>query len=445
MPTSPRILIVDDDRTIREALAVAFRDAGYDGRTASGIDEARSRLAEFDFDAVLLDIRLKDGDGLRFLEELQRDAPRLPVIMATAYGDSERTIHAMKTGAFEYVTKPFDLDALLASVARATQLPPAARPGSDEATTSFVGSSPSMLEVWKAIGRAAKSRTPVLITGETGVGKELVARALHAHGGRSDSPFVVVNVAALPPLLIESELFGHEKGAFTGATARREGRFELAANGTLFLDEIGDLDASLQTKLLRVLEDGGYERVGGTVRLEARARVIAATARPVVPGTAGATLREDLYYRLGVVRIHVPPLRDRRDDIPMLVESFLKRMPGVRRAVSEAAMQSLVEHSWPGNVRQLLHVLENACLMSSAEVLDRDDLDIDDSSTPAPGEVLGADDLDLRRNLERLERELILRALQIAAGNRAHAARLLGIRRALLYARMQQLQIDKVD
>jgi DNA-binding NtrC family response regulator len=299
-----------------------------------------------------------------------------------------------------------------------------------------------MLEVWKAIGRVAPSRIPVLITGETGVGKELVARAIHAHSERRDGPFLAVNIAALAPLLIESELFGHEKGAFTGAAGRREGRFELASSGTLFMDEIGDLDPSLQAKLLRILEDGGYERLGGTTRLVSEARIVAATARPITPGQAGATLREDLYYRLGVVRIHVPALRERRQDIPLLVESFLRRMPG-KRHVSESAMRYLTEHSWPGNVRQLLHVLENACLMSSAEVLDREDFALDDEPTGVLKDTIGGDDLDLRRNLERVERSLIRRALRLAAGNRALAARLLGIRRALLYARMNHLQIDE--
>jgi two-component system response regulator AtoC len=442
MTKTPLVLIVDDDRTIRRALALALEEAGYDSRTACGVEDARNQIAAEHFNAVLLDIRLKDGDGLRLLDDLRRDAPHLPVIMATAYGDSERTIYAMKAGAFEYVTKPFDLDALLASVARATQVRPAVHLETEGESPTVVGSSPAMLEVWKSIGRVAESRIPVLITGETGVGKEVVARAIHAHSLRRDGPFVAVNIAALPPLLIESELFGHEKGAFTGATARREGRFELASTGTLFLDEIGDLDPLLQTKLLRVLEDGGYERLGGTVRLVSEARIVAATARPVIPGQAGATLREDLYYRLGVVSIHVPALRERRQDIPLLIESVLRRMPGSRR-VSQSAMRFFTEYSWPGNVRQLQHVLENACLMSSSEVLDREDFALEDEQTQMIEEMVGGDDLDLRKNLERVERALIRRALRMAAGNRARAARLLGIRRALLYARMSHLQIDE--
>jgi DNA-binding NtrC family response regulator len=255
---------------------------------------------------------------------------------------------------------------------------------------------------------------------------------------------VAVNLAALPPTLVESELFGHERGAFTGAVARREGRFELAGNGTLFLDEIADLDLPLQTKLLRVLEDRGYERVGGSARQESQARIISATSRNVTPGGAGGRLREDLYYRLAVLRIDVPPLRERRQDIPLLVQAFLQRTAGASRAVSEAAMARLIDFDWPGNVRQLRHVLENACVMSTAEVLDAAAFELGDLGGPRPAAPTpeadpGMESLDLKVHVERLERQLIATALARAGGNRAQAARLLGIRRALLYARMLQL------
>ena len=433
----PRILVVDDDRTIRYGLTAALEEAGYEVQAAEGVQAARKFLEGSSFDAVLLDIRLKDGDGLTLLDEIRATRPQLPVIMATAFGDSERTIRAMKSGAFEYVTKPFDLDVLLAGIARAVRAPAPARVDSAEGDVGFVGSSPAMLEVWKAIGRAAVSNAPVLITGESGVGKELVARAIHEHGDRHKEPFVAVNIAALPSGLVESELFGHERGAFTGASNRREGRFELASRGTLFLDEIGDLEMALQTKLLRVLEDGGFELVGGTTRKVSDARIIAATSRPVTPGRPGAVLREDLYYRLGVIRIEVPPLRARRMDIPLLVDAFLRRSAR-RRAVSEGAMRELVACSWPGNVRQLMHVIESACAMSGAEIIDIDDLQMPEEATPAAPEAEGpAGELDLRSNLERLERKLIETALTRAGSNRAQAARLLGIRRALLYARLK--------
>jgi DNA-binding NtrC family response regulator len=280
----------------------------------------------------------------------------------------------------------------------------------------------------------------VLITGETGVGKELVARAIHDHGALRAAPFVAVNLASLPPSLIESELFGHEKGAFTGAAARREGRFELADTGTLFLDEIADLDPVLQTKLLRVLESGGYERIGGAAALVSHARIISATSRPIGPGSE-TTLRDDLYYRLGVLRIEVPPLRDRRQDIPALIQAFLHDTQPPRRAIAESALDRLIDYHWPGNVRELRHVVQQACVMSSAEVLVADDFEL--RHQPRTVEAAVPHDLDLRAALDRLERSMIEEALARARGNRAEAARLLGIRRALLYARLRYFEIER--
>ncbi len=445
--SAPQILVIDDDQTIREALVAAFEDAGYGASSLSGISGARERIAAEKPELVFLDVRLKDGDGIEFLSVLRTEFPQLPVVIATAYGDSDRTIRAMKLGAFDYVTKPFDLDALLALVARAVRAPRVGkRVEASSSESAFVGSSPAMLEVWKTIGRAAGSDAPVLVTGESGVGKELVARAIHEHGSRSGA-FVAVNVAALPASLVESELFGHERGAFTGATARRAGRFELASEGTLFLDEIGDLPPPLQTKLLRVLEDGRFERVGDSTSIVSRARIVAATSRPVAPKSEGSTMREDLYYRLGVVTIHVPPLRERLQDVPLLVDAFLRRWSGPRRALSEGAMDRLLAYSWPGNVRQLKHVLESSLVLASSEVLDADDLRLPEETPSATSYVPevpppnAPEDLDLRANLERLERKLISRALEVAKGNRALAARLLGIRRALLYDRMRHLGI----
>ncbi len=438
----PRILVVDDDESLREALVSALDEAGYDVRESDGVKSALASLQAVKPEAMLLDIRLRDGDGLALLTELRAQHPDLPIIMATAYGDSDRTITAMRHGAFELVTKPFDFDLLLATVARAVRVPPRARLEGAPSASRLIGSSAAMLDVWKAIGRAAASHAPVLITGDSGVGKELVAHAIHEHGLHGQGPFVAVNLAALPPSLLESELFGHERGAFTGATGKREGRLELAANGTLFLDEIGDLDLALQTKLLRVLEDGRFERVGSSSSIATHARIIAATSKPVTPRTPGVTLREDLYYRLSVVRIDVPPLRERRQDIPLLVDAFLRGGAHGRRAVSEAAMRRLVAYDWPGNVRELRHTLENACVMSSAEVLDVVDLALPAQRANERDELLPEDDLHLATHVARTERRVITRALEVAKGNRAHAARLLGIRRALLYARMKELGLS---
>jgi len=282
----------------------------------------------------------------------------------------------------------------------------------------------------------------VLVTGETGVGKELVARAVHDYSPRAREPFVAVNLAALPAGLIESELFGHEKGAFTGATARRPGRFELAGAGTLLLDEIGDLDASLQTKLLRVLQDGKFERVGGHETLDFRARVVAATHKPVHPGEPGSLLREDLYYRLAVIEIHVPPLRARRSDIALLVAHALRAVPA--RAVSEAAMELLSAHHWPGNVRELMHVVERAGVLASGEIIDVADLPEavrQHTATPQAPEV-DTERLPLREAVARLERRMITEALGHANGNRSEAARRLGIARAQLYAKLQEYGIE---
>jgi DNA-binding NtrC family response regulator len=443
------ILIVDDDRTIREGLLRTVTAAGFAARAAPGIVAARAELARGGVDGVLLDIRLKDGSGLDLLAELRAAYPSLPVVMATAYGDSQRTIEAMKLGAFDYLTKPFDLDRLLDTLRRAVKAPPAAEappaptdPGDPgDAGAQLIGSSARMLAVWKAIGRAASSSVSVLITGESGTGKELVARAIHDHSARKAGPFVAVNIAALPPTLVESELFGHERGAFTGASARREGRFEAAAGGTLLLDEIGDLDLSLQTKLLRVLQEGTFERVGSQEQLRATARIVAATSRPVLPKTPGATLREDLFYRLAVLHLELPPLRERKSDIPLLVQAFLRRLPGPRRAVSEAGMARLSAHAWPGNVRELHHVLERAAVMSTSEVLDEGDFTMPGApaAAAAPAAEPETDDLNLERAVEALSRRLIQRALERAGDNKAEAARLLGIGRPNLYAKMREL------
>jgi DNA-binding NtrC family response regulator len=447
------VLIVEDERGIREGLTSAVESLGYRALPAPSLAEARRLLASEPVDCVLLDIRLRDGDGLDLLRELRRgEHKEIPVVVATAYGDSDRTIEAMRDGAFDYLTKPFDLPLLLATVERALRqrnlqraLPPRAPPPPPaDGRAGLVGTSAAMLAIWKQIGRAAASDAPVLITGETGTGKELVARAIHAYSTRAAEPFVAVNLAALPASLIESELFGHEKGAFTGAVARRAGRLELAQGGTLLLDEIGDLDAILQTKLLRVLQDGRFERVGGSEPVTCRARVITATNKPVRPGQPGATLREDLYYRLAVFEIEVPPLSARRSDIPLLVAHALEGAPA--RAVSEDAMAQLLAYAWPGNVRELLHVLRRAAAMCGGEIIDTPDLPAAVRARRAagePAEAQGSELMPLPRTtlkdaVAALERRMIAEALERAAGNRSEAARQLGIARAQLYLKMEE-------
>jgi DNA-binding NtrC family response regulator len=443
------VLIVEDEPGLRQGLCDVISAMGLSAVAAAGIGEGRRSLDTRSIDCVLLDIRLRDGDGLDFLRELRAGPARdVPVIVATAYGDSERTIRAMRDGAFDYLTKPFDLPLLRTTVLRATKqraLSRATAPvpaGVERSAGDLIGTSAAMLGVWKLIGRAAGSTAPVLITGETGTGKELVARAIHSYSGHAEHPFVAINLAALPPTLIESELFGHERGAFTGATGRRSGRFESSGEGTLFLDEIGDLDATLQTKLLRSVQEGTYERVGGNELLRSRARIIAATNRPVRPGSAGSTLRDDLYYRLAVIEIEVPPLRARRSDIPQLVSHALRDTPA--RAVSEEAMAGLLAYAWPGNVRELFHVLQRAAVMCGGEVIDA--VDLPEAPTSAATGIGDAppdssDDLSLHKAVGRLEKQLILRALDRAKGNRSAAARLLGIGRPLLYAKIEEHDI----
>jgi DNA-binding NtrC family response regulator len=459
------VLIVEDEAGLRQGLVEAIGGMGHEVMGAAGIKDARAVLSKQIVDCVLLDIRLRDGDGLDYLREL-RDGPArdVPVIVATAYGDSERTIRAMRDGAFDYLTKPFDLTVLRATVQRAIKLRGLAKevgptPAPVDMHGDLIGTSAAMLTVWKLIGRAAASTAPVLITGETGTGKELVARAIHQYSPRSAKPFVAVNLAALPPTLIESELFGHERGAFTGASGRRGGRFEAAGDGTLFLDELGDLDPSLQTKLLRVVQEGTYERLGDDGVMHNRSRLIAATNREVRPDVAGTALREDLYYRLAVIEIELPPLRARRSDIPLLVAHALRETQA--RAVSEEAMQILQAAPWPGNVRELRHVLERAAVLCGGEVIDVANLPEGlrkahgaEASASAP--VTGAsaapvasaaapaepEDLGLHAAVARLEKTLIVRALDRAKGNRSAAARMLGVGRPLLYAKLDEHGIN---
>ncbi len=445
------VLVVEDEPGLREGLVAAVETLGYRALAAAGLGDARRLIAAEGVDCVLLDIRLRDGDGLDLLREMRAGAHReVPVIVATAYGDSERTIGAMRDGAFDYLTKPFDFSELLATVERAVKQRALAQsiaspaPEPRHAAGGLVGTSTAMLHIWKLIGRAAASDAPVLITGETGTGKEVVARAIHDYSSRRAAPFVPVNLAAVPPTLLESELFGHEKGAYTGASARRSGRLETAGVGTLFLDEIGDLDATLQTKLLRVLSDGAYERVGGNERLTGRARIVSATHKPVRPGEPGCALREDLYYRLAVIEIDVPPLRARRSDVPLLVAHALRGLPA--RAVSEEAMARLTAYRWPGNVRELIHVIQRAAALAGGEVIDVPNLpEPVRDERPAADAVEPAADGTLREAVAALEKRLIVRALERSGGNRSEAARQLGIGRPQLYAKMEEHGIGKGD
>jgi DNA-binding NtrC family response regulator len=434
------VLVVDDERGIREGLSRALTAHGHRAKAAASLAEARVALTA-DIDCVLLDLRLTDGDGMGFLKSLRDAGNEVPVIVATAYGDSARTIDAMRIGAFDYVTKPFDLPGLLETVDRAVRQrtlaqatprvsdEPAAPPG------TLIGTSAAMLAVWKLIGRAAATDAPVLITGETGTGKELVARAVHQNSRRARGPFVAVNLAALPPTLLESELFGHEKGAFTGAAQRRPGRLELAEGGTLFLDEIGDLDLPLQTRLLRVMQEQGYERVGGSETLRADVRIVAATHKPVRPGLPGATLREDLYYRLAVIELELPPLRDRTEDIPELMRHFMQQF-SVQLGVpplplSHEVVNRLAGYTWPGNVRELRNYIERSLILGHFPA--------QPSAAPTAAPTPAG---ELESSLAEVERRHIERVTAACEGNKTEAARRLGVSRKTLERKFAEWALE---
>ena len=433
------VLIVDDDAALREGLAETVADLGHVPRSAASGSEALAVLAA-DIDCVLLDLRMPGGmDGIEVLRHIRErdDAP--PVVVLTAFATAENTIEAMRLGAFDHLTKPIgrqELDALLKRLPRRRGNPPAA----DEIgeTSQLIGSSEAMRRVQKTIGLAADSDATVLILGETGTGKELVARALHEHGRRNAKPFVAVNCAAIPADLLESELFGHIRGSFTGATADRAGAFREAGDGTLFLDEIGDMPAAMQGKILRAIEGRVVTPVGGKP-CQFQARVIAATHRDLPNLVANGAFREDLYYRLNVFPIVLPPLRERPEDILPLAEDFLRRgvRQGAPKRLSASASAFLLERSWPGNVRELRNMIARACMLVRGETIEVTDLDIAQPGRQIPSRDELLED-DLPSAVAKLEAAMIGKALEASGGNRAEAARRLNIQRQLLYTKMQR-------
>jgi two-component system nitrogen regulation response regulator GlnG len=355
------VWLVDDDRSLRLVLGDALRDAGLDVEAFAGVQALEAALALAVPELLVTDVRMPDGDGLALLERVRAAHPALPVIVMSAFTDVPTTAGAFRHGAFDYLAKPFDLDDMLAAVKRALgETDPPARAGGAQ-TPGLIGDSPAMREVFRSIGRLAQLNLPVLVTGETGTGKELVARALHAHSPRATQPFVALNTAAMPAELLESELFGHEAGSFTGAARRHIGRFEQAAAGTVFLDEIGDMPLSLQTRLLRVLAEGEFYRLGGRELISTRARVIAATHQDLDAKVAAGSFRADLLHRLDVVRLRLPPLRERLEDLPQLTDYLLARaareLSTLGKRLHASALERMRDYAWPGNVRQL----ENLC------------------------------------------------------------------------------------
>ena len=434
----PCILIVDDDAAMRSALSDAIADLGHEVREASNGRAALALVEAGDIDAMILDIRMGGMDGIEVLRRLQSIAGAPAVTILTAHATATNTIEAMRLGAVDHLTKPISqgelrrvIDAMLA--ARAGRKNEAL--AGDTEPDELIGSSASLRAIQKTIGRLADADTTVLITGETGTGKELVARALHRHGRRGQSPFIAVNCAAIPRELLESELFGHVRGAFTGATADRLGAFRSADKGTLFLDEVGDMDIAMQAKILRVLQDRVVTPVGGrpaTVDV----RIVAATHRQLEQRVREGAFREDLLYRLNIVPLHVPPLRERIADIVPLAEHFLRQFNGPTLSADAAAL--LLRHRWPGNVRELKNALHRAATLVRAAVLAERDLAFLGEGAPGVADPFDWPDEDLPTAVARLEKLLIRRALDRCGGNRTEAARTLNIRRQHLYTRMEQ-------
>ena len=471
MNTSDDVWIVDDDRAIRWVLERALSKEAFATRSFESADDAIHALLQNQPAVVVTDIRMPGTDGLAFLEALQEQFPQVPVIIMTAYGDLDHAVAAFQGGAFEYMPKPFDVDDAISIVRRAvrksaekTNEVPVLHV--DSGVSGIIGSSIAIQQVFKVIGRLSNSHMTVMVTGESGSGKELVASALHRHSPREKMPFIALNTAAIPSELLESELFGHEKGSFTGAVGKRVGRFEQADNGTLFLDEIGDMPADLQTRLLRVLADGQFYRVGGTQAVKVNVRVIAATHQNLEHLVETGRFREDLFHRLNVIRLELPALRDRADDMVELSNYFLKNI-GVElgttaKIVSSNAIKVMQNYSWPGNVRQLENICRRVMVMGSTHEIDVDDLpnevkvepDADDGRSLG-GSWEGVLHLRASEHLEkteftpllpdfstRFESVLMRVALTKTAGRRHEAARLLGWGRNTLTRKIKEYDLD---
>jgi two-component system response regulator AtoC len=445
--TMRRVLVVDDEENIRLVLRTLLKKHGYDVEVAEGGQAALGALDSFDPDVILTDVRMPRMGGLDLLAALKAKQHPATVIVMSAFGNVDLAIDAMKAGAYDYVSKPFKADEIVLALRKAEEREALRRENralkeqiqKDNQFESILAKSREMLEIFRTISKIADFKTTVLVTGESGTGKELVARALHARSARRSAPFVAINCGAIPENLLESELFGHKKGAFTDAAADRRGLFEEAHGGTLFLDEIGELPLNLQVKLLRVLQEETIRRLGESKDVKIDARIVAATHRDLAADVKAGRFREDLYYRINVLPIAIPPLRSRRDDVNLLVDHFIARNNarlGTRtRGVSTEARKQLLEYSWPGNVRELENTIERAMVLSESDVLEATDLPerIRDALDPVQVQ-LASGELSIKRTTAAIEQILIRRALQKTKGNRTRAADLLELsHRALLY------------
>jgi two-component system, NtrC family, response regulator AtoC len=453
----PVILVVDDEPNVRESFRLVLEDA-YDVIDVPDGARALEAVRASPVDLVLLDLRLPEMDGIEVLERLKALDEGVEVILVTAVKTVRMAVAAMKLGAFDYVTKPFDEDELLSLVRRALQKRSLEREvtflrgelARQHDREDIVGEHPEMQKLSRLITQVARTTTTVLITGESGTGKELIARAIHHRGQRRDKPFVPVNPAAIPESLVESELFGHEKGAFTGAHQRKLGRFELAQGGTLFLDEIGLLRPEVQAKLLRVLQEREIERVGGTHTIKIDVRIVAATNLDLKRAVASGAFREDLFYRLNVVPIAVPPLRERIEDLPLLVDHFIRRYNHECNKRIEAltpdALAALGSYSWPGNVRELQNIVERTVVLVDGPLISAADLPLDLTISPTrPGSASDKRRVDLNEASDRFERLIVQRVLEEARGNVSEAARVLGLHRNSLKVKLARWKLSDAD
>jgi DNA-binding NtrC family response regulator len=446
---SPSVYVVDDDVSVRESVEALIRSAGLRAETFVSAQELLDRCRSEVPSCLVLDVNLPGLSGLGLQQELAKAYVQVPIIFITGHGDIPMSVRAMKSGALEFFTKPFDGQALLGAIrqgiASHTKVPDRRRKAAHTASEEMIGNSPAFKAVVNRVAIVAPTDSTVLILGETGTGKELVARAIHARSQRSSQPMVSVNCAAIQPSLIASELFGHEKGSFTGALHQRLGRFELADGGTIFLDEIGDLPSETQIALLRVLQEREFERVGGNQSIRVDVRVIAATNRNLKAAIAAGTFRSDLFYRLSVLPIHLPPLRERRADIPLLVEHFLRAHASKAgrqiRGMDEKTLEMLQAYPWPGNIRELQNVIERWAIVSDSEEIPMDEswFPRDEPRTAAAnGELAPDGTINLRAHVEAVERNLIGRAMTAVGGNQSEAARRLGLSRGSLLERLKK-------
>jgi two-component system nitrogen regulation response regulator GlnG len=477
-----KLLLIDDEADVQYSFRRIFNSPEIELSTANSGEEGLGLIQKVKPDLVIMDVRMGGMTGLETLRRIRETDARLPVIMMTAYGTTQTAIEAMKLGAYDYLLKPFDVPKLKEIIFSALK---AARDmkevvsyqpllESEDYDLGIIGRSEQMQNVFKLIGQLSASDATALITGESGTGKELVARAIYHHSERADQPFIAINCAAIPENLLESELFGHEKGAFTGATSQRIGKFEQCNHGTIFLDEIGDMTLPTQTKILRVLQSGTFERVGGNQAVQVDVRVIAATNKPLEEAVAKKEFREDLFYRLNVVRVQIPPLRERRKDIPLLVNYFLRKFSGkTPRSISSDALSMLQQYHWPGNVRELENVIRRALVVAKGEAILPSDLPGEvirggaaapanetaplTNATPNANGTSQPQDLAslarllfhwARENpklkvLPAVERELVIQALIETDGNQVQAAKLLGITRATLRKRIEKFNIKQ--